>query len=99
MLAKLTAKNQITIPKNIIEHLPKVDYFDVELQDGTITLRQCRSPGRTPGRSAPGLNGSASPRIPWRMLSGGRGKNGESRHRHGHPRLGPLFGGDHGRVS
>jgi len=39
MLAKLTSKNQITIPKNIMEHLPKVDYFDVELQNGVVVLR------------------------------------------------------------
>lgn len=39
MLAKLTAKNQITIPKEVMAQLPKVEYFDVELREGEITLR------------------------------------------------------------
>jgi len=38
MLAKLTSKNQITIPKDIMAHLPKVEYFDVELREGVIAL-------------------------------------------------------------
>ncbi len=29
MLAKLTAKNQITIPKQIIDQIPETRYFDV----------------------------------------------------------------------
>ncbi len=39
MLAKLTAKNQITIPKKIIEHLPGVEYFEVTLKDGVVELK------------------------------------------------------------
>jgi len=39
MLAKMTSKNQITIPKKIIEQLPDVQYFEVELNDGIIMLR------------------------------------------------------------
>ena len=42
MLAKLTAKNQITIPKKIIEQMPDVRYFDVELKDGAIVLKPLR---------------------------------------------------------
>jgi len=42
MLAKLTAKNQITIPKKIIDQMPDVRYFDVELEDGTIVLKPLR---------------------------------------------------------
>jgi bifunctional DNA-binding transcriptional regulator/antitoxin component of YhaV-PrlF toxin-antitoxin module len=38
MLAKLTSKNQITIPKKIIEQLPEVEYFKVELKDGVVML-------------------------------------------------------------
>ena len=38
MLAKLTSKNQITIPKAIMKDLPPVDYFNVVLQDGIIIL-------------------------------------------------------------
>ncbi len=39
MLAKITAKNQITIPKKIIARLPEVQYFDVELKDGIVLLK------------------------------------------------------------
>ena len=39
MLAKLTAKNQITIPKKIVDQLPNVKYFQVELQDGLVLLK------------------------------------------------------------
>ncbi len=39
MLAKLTTKNQITIPKNVIDQLPDVKYFDVHLKDGAVVLK------------------------------------------------------------
>ena len=39
MLAKITSKNQITIPKKIIEQIPETQYFDVELKEGVILLR------------------------------------------------------------
>jgi bifunctional DNA-binding transcriptional regulator/antitoxin component of YhaV-PrlF toxin-antitoxin module len=39
MLSKLTAKNQITIPKDILKKLPDVKYFDVELQGGAVLLK------------------------------------------------------------
>ncbi len=39
MLAKITTKNQITIPKKIIDQLPDVKYFDVELKDGLVLLK------------------------------------------------------------
>jgi len=42
MLAKITSKNQITIPKKIIEQLPDVEYFEVELKDGVVMLRPLR---------------------------------------------------------
>ncbi len=35
----MTSKNQITIPKKIIEQLPDVKYFEVELRDGVVMLR------------------------------------------------------------
>ncbi|NIM98613.1 MAG: AbrB/MazE/SpoVT family DNA-binding domain-containing protein [candidate division Zixibacteria bacterium] len=43
MLAKITAKNQITIPKKIIDQMPGVKYFEVELKDETIVLRPLRT--------------------------------------------------------
>jgi bifunctional DNA-binding transcriptional regulator/antitoxin component of YhaV-PrlF toxin-antitoxin module len=42
MLAKLTAKNQITIPKKVVDQLPDVKYFDVQLKDGVVVLKPLR---------------------------------------------------------
>jgi hypothetical protein len=39
MLAKKTVKNQITLPKSIIDRLPKTDYFEVSLRGEEILLR------------------------------------------------------------
>jgi bifunctional DNA-binding transcriptional regulator/antitoxin component of YhaV-PrlF toxin-antitoxin module len=39
MLAKMTSKHQITIPKKIIEQLPDVQYFEVALKDGVVMLK------------------------------------------------------------
>lgn len=39
MLAKLTSKNQITIPKDVLSKLPKVEYFDMEYRDGVILMK------------------------------------------------------------
>ena len=38
MLAKLTSKNQLTLPKTIITKIGAVEYFDVEAADGRIVL-------------------------------------------------------------
>ena len=45
MLAKMTSKNQITIPKRIIEKIPEAQYFDVELKEGVILLRPLKTYG------------------------------------------------------
>jgi len=42
MLAKKTSKNQITIPKKIVDELPEVTYFDVEWKGGVIVLKPVR---------------------------------------------------------
>jgi bifunctional DNA-binding transcriptional regulator/antitoxin component of YhaV-PrlF toxin-antitoxin module len=39
MLAKMTSKNQITIPKKIVDQLPDTDYFEVELKEGLVLLK------------------------------------------------------------
>jgi hypothetical protein len=39
MLAKKTSKNQLTLPKRIVQALPETDYFDVTLREGAIILR------------------------------------------------------------
>jgi hypothetical protein len=38
MLAKKTSKNQLTLPKAVVDHFPDVDYFDVREEDGRIVL-------------------------------------------------------------
>jgi bifunctional DNA-binding transcriptional regulator/antitoxin component of YhaV-PrlF toxin-antitoxin module len=42
MLAKITSKNQITIPKKIIEKMPDVKHFDLELKDGVVIMKPIR---------------------------------------------------------
>jgi hypothetical protein len=39
MLAKKTTKNQITLPKAIVNQVPDVDYFDVSVRKGEVVLR------------------------------------------------------------
>ena len=39
MLAKMTSKNQITIPKKIVEQIPGTKYCEVELKDSLIVLK------------------------------------------------------------
>ncbi len=38
MLAKLTTKNQLTLPKEIVKEFNGVEYFDTSVQDGRIIL-------------------------------------------------------------
>jgi hypothetical protein len=42
MLAKLTAKNQITLPKNVTNEIEPTEYFDVTVVDGQIILTPVR---------------------------------------------------------
>ena len=39
MLAKLTVKNQLTLPKAVAAHFGGVEYFDVSTDGASITLR------------------------------------------------------------
>jgi len=48
MLAKKSSKNQVTLPKRIVEGLPETDYFDVSLKGGAVVLRPVR--GAEPSR-------------------------------------------------
>lgn len=45
MLAKLTSKNQITIPKALLAQLPESTHFEVTVQDGVILLRPAHLSG------------------------------------------------------
>ena len=42
MLAKITSKNQLTLPKSITQAVGPVEYFDVETRDGQIVLTPVR---------------------------------------------------------
>ena len=42
MLAKLTTKNQITLPRKIIQEFSGIEYFDAAVQDGRIVLAPVR---------------------------------------------------------
>jgi len=38
MLAKLTTKNQITLPRKVIQGFSGIEYFDADVRDGCIVL-------------------------------------------------------------
>lgn len=42
MLAKMTSKNQLTLPKAIVNALEKTDYFEVEVENGRVILTPVR---------------------------------------------------------
>lgn len=39
MLAKKTVRNQISLPKAIVDRLPRTDYFEVSIRGEAIMLR------------------------------------------------------------
>jgi len=42
MLARKTVKNQITLPKEIADQFPGVEYFEVKMEDHRIILEPLR---------------------------------------------------------
>ena len=42
MLAKLTSKNQITLPRKIVQEFSGIEYFDAAVQKGRIILAPVR---------------------------------------------------------
>ena len=42
MLAKMTSKNQLTLPKSVTEELGTPEYFDVEIRGGQLVLTPVR---------------------------------------------------------
>jgi hypothetical protein len=42
MLAKLTSKNQITLPKAAVARVDAAEYFDVSVENGRIVLTPVR---------------------------------------------------------
>lgn len=42
MLAKMTSKNQLTLPRSVTDQVGPTEYFDVEVRDGQIVLTPVR---------------------------------------------------------
>lgn len=42
MLAKITSKNQLTLPKSVVNSVGKADYFEVDVENGRIVLTPVR---------------------------------------------------------
>lgn len=42
MLAKLTSKNQLTLPKEVVSDFPGATYFEIEAANGRIVLTPVR---------------------------------------------------------
>ncbi|MHB1144694.1 MAG: hypothetical protein ACYCZS_07330 [Thiobacillus sp.] len=42
MLAKMTSKNQLTLPKSVTNALGEVEYFDVQTRNGQVILTPVR---------------------------------------------------------
>lgn len=42
MLAKMTSKNQLTLPKSVVQAVGGSEYFDVEVRTGQIVLTPVR---------------------------------------------------------
>ena len=42
MIAKMTSKNQVTLPKSVTAAIGPVEYFDVEARNGQIVLTPVR---------------------------------------------------------
>lgn len=42
MLAKLTSKNQLTLPKGVTNAIGPVEYFEIETRDGQVILTPVR---------------------------------------------------------
>jgi hypothetical protein len=42
MLAKITSKNQLTLPKAVVAEIGAAEYFDVEVHQGQIVLTPVR---------------------------------------------------------
>ena len=38
MLSKITSKNQLTIPKDIIKNFPSTEYFEIVAENGRMIL-------------------------------------------------------------
>jgi hypothetical protein len=53
MLAKMTSKNQLTLPKDVLEAVGGASHFDVQARDGQIILTPVRLPQADPVHAKP----------------------------------------------
>jgi hypothetical protein len=78
MLAKLTAKNQLTLPKAVTKAVGSAQYFDVKAKDGQIVLTPVRIQRADAVRAKLAeLNLSesdADDAVAWARRSGGKKK-------------------------
>ncbi|NOT18321.1 MAG: AbrB/MazE/SpoVT family DNA-binding domain-containing protein [Sulfuriferula sp.] len=42
MLAKVTSKNQLTLPKSVVQLVGNTEYFEVEVENGRVILTPVR---------------------------------------------------------
>ncbi len=78
MLAKMTSKNQLTLPKSITNAVGPTQYFDVKAKDGQIVLTPVRIQRADAVRAKLAeLNlkdADVEDAVNWARRSGGKGK-------------------------
>jgi hypothetical protein len=78
MLAKLTSKNQLTLPKAITNAVGPAQYFDVKAKDGQIVLTPVRiqraDAVRTKLAELNLKDTDVEDAVNWARKSGGKGK-------------------------
>lgn len=90
-MAKKTSKNQLTLPKAIVDRFPGVDYFDVREEDGRIILSPAVPGGRTRS-GASWLSWASCPGTSMRRCAGHVAGDGSGRVR-GRPHPGDARSG------
>jgi translation initiation factor IF-1 len=70
MLAKITSKNQLTLPKSVTQAVGATEYFDVEARAGQIILTPVRIQRGDAVRAKLAELDLRTSRMPWR----GRGQ-------------------------
>jgi hypothetical protein len=78
MLAKMTAKNQLTLPKRITEAVGTPQYFEVQVRDGSIILTPVRIQGANAVRAKLAELGitekDVAEAVAWSRSSGGKAR-------------------------
>ena len=76
MLAKITAKNQLTLPKSLTQAVGATEYFDVQARDGQLILTPVRIQ-RGDAVRANIESQTIDPSKKSQYVTTGLGKNGE----------------------